>query len=545
MSTVTGRDSGEMKAVVSRPSIAPEESIAPLLKTDKVDVSKPTLRYVWIGLAVAGLVLLAYAASRYWSGLSADNDKFVFHTATRGTLLISVTERGNLESQQNLKVFCEVDDISGDQVDGTAILEIVPNGSKVEAGDLLVKLDISGHLERVDTQILSTETARASQLQADISYQNMITQAKTLEEESKLKVKLAELQLKMFEHEENGTNVLEADEINREIDITENEILAAKASLQLIDNEKRGTEELFKLGYAGKSEVDKTRLDYLQAQSALAAKINTLETQLATLRKKTDFERRMSLMQFDGDVKTAVRELDQTRLNNTAEIAKAKVALDAANRQLTKEEERLVRYKEQLENCVIYAEQSGMVAYATPSRSSRTSTIAEGALLRERQHILSLPDLTRMQVKTSVHESVQNQIKEGLPVTIRIDAFPDRAYTGSVKSIGVLPDQGSWHSGDTKMYETYVTIDEDVEEIKPGMTAIVEIHIDRVEDAVTVPVQAIQQKEKETFVFLERNGRIERQDIEVGKTNDKFVEIKSGVNENDRVVLNPLAVMID
>lgn len=545
MSTVTGRDSGEMKAVVSRPSIAPEESIAPLLKTDKVDVSKPTLRYVWIGLAVAGLVLLAYAASRYWSGLSADNDKFVFHTATRGTLLISVTERGNLESQQNLKVFCEVDDISGDQVDGTAILEIVPNGSKVEAGDLLVKLDISGHLERVDTQILSTETARASQLQADISYQNMITQAKTLEEESKLKVKLAELQLKMFEHEENGTNVLEADEINREIDITENEILAAKASLQLIDNEKRGTEELFKLGYAGKSEVDKTRLDYLQAQSALAAKINTLETQLATLRKKTDFERRMSLMQFDGDVKTAVRELDQTRLNNTAEIAKAKVALDAANRQLTKEEERLVRYKGQLENCVIYAEQSGMVAYATPSRSSRTSTIAEGALLRERQHILSLPDLTRMQVKTSVHESVQNQIKEGLPVTIRIDAFPDRAYTGSVKSIGVLPDQGSWHSGDTKMYETYVTIDEDVEEIKPGMTAIVEIHIDRVEDAVTVPVQAIQQKEKETFVFLERNGRIERQDIEVGKTNDKFVEIKSGVNENDRVVLNPLAVMID
>ncbi len=545
MSTVTGRDSGEMKAVVSRPSIAPEESIAPLLKTDKVDVSKPTLRYVWIGLAVAGLVLLAYAASRYWSGLSADNDKFVFHTATRGTLLISVTERGNLESQQNLKVFCEVDDISGDQVDGTAILEIVPNGSKVEAGDLLVKLDISGHLERVDTQILSTETARASQLQADISYQNMITQAKTLEEESKLKVKLAELQLKMFEHEENGTNVLEADEINREIDITENEILAAKASLQLIDNEKRGTEELFKLGYAGKSEVDKTRLDYLQAQSALAAKINTLETQLATLRKKTDFERRMSLMQFDGDVKTAVRELDQTRLNNTAEIAKAKVALDAANRQLTKEEERLVRYKEQLENCVIYAEQSGMVAYATPSRSSRTSTIAEGALLRERQHILSLPDLTRMQVKTSVHESVQNQIKEGLPVTIRIDAFPDRAYTGSVKSIGVLPDQGSWHSGDTKMYETYVTIDEDVEEIKPGMTAIVEIHIDRVEDAVTVPVQAIQQKEKETFVYLERNGRIERQDIEVGKTNDKFVEIKSGVNENDRVVLNPLAVMID
>ena len=246
----------------------------------------------------------------------------------------------------------------------------------------------------------------------------------------------------MFTHEENGTSVLEADEINREIDDTENEIMAAKASLKLIENEMKGTEELFKLGYAGKSEVDKTRLDYLQAQSTLAATINRLETQIATLRKKTDFERKMSIMQYGGDVHTAERALDQVRLNNIAEIEKSRVAMDAANRQLKKEEERLQRYKEQLANCVIYAEEDGMVAYASPSRYSRTSQVAEGALLRERQHILSLPNLKFMQVKTSVHESVQNQIAEGLQATIRLDAFPDRTYKGKVKSIGVLPDQG-------------------------------------------------------------------------------------------------------
>ena len=93
------------------------------------------------------------------------------------------------------------------------------------------------------------------------------------------------------------------------------------------------------------------------------------------------------------------------------------------------------------------------------------------------------------------------------------------------------------------MYETVVTIDDEVEQLKPGMTAMVEIHIDKVEDVLTVPVQAVQQKEKETFLYVERGGRVERQDIEVGRTNDKFVEIKTGLGEGDRVVLNPLAVV--
>jgi HlyD family secretion protein len=148
-----------------------------------------------------------------------------------------------------------------------------------------------------------------------------------------------------------------------------------------------------------------------------------------------------------------------------------------------------------------------------------------------------------MQVKTSVHESVQNQISEGLPATIRIDAVNDRSYAGSVKSIGVLPDQGSWHNSDTKMYETYVTIDENVEQLKPGMTAIVEIHVDRIDDILTVPVQAVQQVDESTFLYVERSGRVQRQEVETGRTNDKLVEINSGVNDNDRVVLNPLAVV--
>ena len=133
--------------------------------------------------------------------------------------------------------------------------------------------------------------------------------------------------------------------------------------------------------------------------------------------------------------------------------------------------------------------------------------------------------------------------RSSLPATVRIDAFSDRSYKGTVQSVAVLPDQGSWYNSDTKMYKTLVTIDDEVEDLKPGMTAVVEIHVAEVSDALTVPVQAIVQKQKSTFCFVERGGRIERQDVEVGQSNEKFVEIKSGLSESDRVVLNTGAVV--
>ena len=109
-----------------------------------------------IGIAILSVCAVVLLAPSLTGRFGQDTSEFVFHNVQRGSLLIQVTERGNLESQQNVKVFCEVDDIAGDNMDGTAILEIVANGSEVKKGDLLVRLDSSGHLERLDKQTLDT-----------------------------------------------------------------------------------------------------------------------------------------------------------------------------------------------------------------------------------------------------------------------------------------------------------------------------------------------------------------------------------------------------
>ena len=148
-----------------------------------------------------------------------------------------------------------------------------------------------------------------------------------------------------------------------------------------------------------------------------------------------------------------------------------------------------------------------------------------------------------MQVKTAVHESVLDDIRQGLTATVRVDAFKEKSYRGTVQSVAVLPDQDSWMSSDTKEYETIVTVDEEVEQLKPGMTAVVEIHVDLLENVLSVPVQAIKEIKGDTWCYVDGGRSIERRPVTLGRTNDKFVEVRAGLEEGDRVVLNPMAIM--
>src|SRR5690606_38629259 len=126
---------------------------------------------------------------------------------------------------------------------------------------------------------------------------------------------------------------------------------------------------------------------------------------------------------------------------------------------------------------------------------------------------------------------------------VRVDAFPDQQYEGKVLDVAVLPDQGGWMSSDTKVYSTTVTIDEEVSHLKPGMTAVVEIQVDHLRNVLTVPIQAIVQRGKSNWCFVNQGANVERRAVQLGRSNDRFVHVTEGIREGDRVVLNPLVLL--
>ena len=110
------------------------------------------------------------------------------------------------------------------------------------------------------------------------------------------------------------------------------------------------------------------------------------------------------------------QKLDDERLRQQQELETVRKQREEADKQRMREEERLKRYHTQVAKCVIDAPKDGMVAYAVSNSPWRRSEeIREGSPVHRRQHILSLPDLKKMQIKTAVHESVLDQIKSSRP----------------------------------------------------------------------------------------------------------------------------------
>ena len=152
------------------------------------------------------------------------------------------------------------------------------------------------------------------------------------------------------------------------------------------------------------------------------------------------------------------------------------------------------KLEKQIAACKIMAPSDGLVVYANdPTRAfmSNTPQVEEGAQVRERQKIFSLPDISQMQVNTKVHESHINKVKVGMRAKIRVDAFSNELLDGTVTEVAALPDTASFFSSDIKVYTCKVKIDSPLPGLRPGMGAEVTIQVDHLNKVLTVPVLAV------------------------------------------------------
>ena len=187
------------------------------------------------------------------------------------------------------------------------------------------------------------------------------------------------------------------------------------------------------------------------------------------------------------------------------------------------------------------APSEGKVIYAneTDRRGNSEVIIQEGAVIRERQTVLRLPDLREMQVRTKINESQSGFVRTGMQATITLDAFPDLKLDGVVTQIDEYPLPPGWISSNIKQYATFVSIKDPPPGVRPGLTANVEIQVDQIPDAITVPVHALHEHKGQYYCMVKDADRIQARWVEVGSSNDKLVVIKTGIQPGDQIVENP------
>jgi len=458
----------------------------------------------WVTLVVGGAavaLMVAWASNRLPGKGSAAAVNFQTFEVTRGPLEITVVEQGNLESTSNVDVRCEVEGRvgggggggGGSSGPGTPIIWIYKEGEFVEQGQKIIELDGSGLKQQEIEQQIVYETAR----QALITAKNTHAAAIIAVDEYLL-----------------GT-------FPKEAELVEAEITVAKENLRRAEGYAKYSEKLYEKSFL--------------TQATLEADQFAVENARLTL--KAAETKKNSLVEFTK--KKMIADLQSLRDS-------AEASMKATESKFKLEENKLEQIRSQIDKCTIHAPRDGMVIYASDrDRRGRSDSveIKEGALVRLRQIIVQLPDLTHMQVRAKVHESMIERVKKEQRVNIRIDALPNLTMHGAVQSINNQPEPGSWMSSNVKEYGVLCSIDEAVENLKPGMTAEVEIEINRFDDVLAVPVQAVVQKGEQSFCYVVGNAGFVARPVALGDTNDVLIEIKEGLNAGERVVLNPRLVV--
>jgi RND family efflux transporter MFP subunit len=304
------------------------------------------------------------------------------------------------------------------------------------------------------------------------------------------------------------------------------ELGQAKATLE-------GTKRLFDKQFVAKTELTRDQL----SQDSAELKVQTAETDRA-LFLKYDFSK--TAEQSLSAYTEAVRELDKARRVAISKLAQARAKLKSAQGQYEVQTRQRKDLNDQLGKCTIRAQKTGLVVYGGSGDNyyGNQDPIREGATVRERQSIITIPDMTRMSVNVKIHESYIKKIRKGQKARITVDAFPDTVLEGEVTKVGVLPDsQDRYLNPDLKVYNTTITINGTYDWVKPGMSARVEILVNKLDDVIYVPIQAISPSDGKQICYVAGAFKPERREVEIGDFNDEFIEIKHGLKEGERVLL--------
>ena len=453
---------------------------------------------------------------------SVVNSKLVTAPVKVGLFESVLNVQGNLDSQSNATLTSQVEGT-------TTIISIVPEGTWVEEGQIVVELDSSELTENVKQQEIDVTQAKAKLAQAREELEIQETQNASDIAAAKLAWELAVLDLEKYEEGEYPASQKELAGI---VAIADEDYLRAT-------DEYTYTQKMVGKGF-------KTPTDLEAARIAVKGKRLELEKAREDLKVLTEYTRKREIAELEANAAEYKREWDRTELKAKSAYAQAKAEVDSADLTLQVEEEKLERTRRQLEACIIKAPQPGEVVYATESSSrgrSEGAAIEEGASVRQRQAIINLPDVTKMKVDCKIHESLIGQVRVGLPATIRIDAYPDRVFNGRVSTVSSVPMSGSWPNYDLREYALEIGLTDDPEvirELRPGLTAQVSIIADRRDGVLQVPVQAVVKAGRETLAFAMGDRNVpDMRLLKVGGTNATAAEIIDGLVEGERVVLNP------
>ncbi len=466
-------------------------------------------RYILLLLPVLLFILLLGTNK---PGQSQGDGELLVAQVQSGDLNVSIHTVGRLDAAKSHMLSSKIRGNDG------KIIFLVRDGSWVEKGDVLVKLDPSPFEEAVRSLQGTVDSLAAA---VDASKQMLAWEKNQVAQNISAReydLKVAELDLQRLV---KGDGPLQLAQYREEMS-------KAKAEHERYLSFYEELIKLKKQGFENPSELTRAK----ENADTYGEKFKAAHQRFVSYRDYV----------LPSKVESAKAKVENSRVimgqTKTAAVYKTANAAADYKQVLAKKataESSLALARQDLENTVLKAPFNGIAILYEAFRGGMKRKPREGDNVLMHQPILYLPDISSLIVRTRVREVDLYKVKIGQQASVRIDAYPSLNFKAEVKFIGSLAtNDNPRQSG--KYFQVVLALTGKDRRLRPGMTARVHIRAENAEDVLLLPVQAVfPDDEGGSFCYVKAGGRLEKRAVVTGRENGLQVEILSGLEKGTRV----------
>jgi HlyD family secretion protein len=285
------------------------------------------------------------------------------------------------------------------------------------------------------------------------------------------------------------------------------------------------------------SEAEIAQLEAAKRQARL-----NIERQKVTLETQSAKWKRYQTLRSSGIVDANTYE----EIASQRELAR--VELDTSLEMLGQTEAQIKQARERLAKTEIRAPMSGKV---TAVYIKQGETAVPSAMSIAGSDLMIIANTASLYAEVNVDEADIARVEVGQDATIAPAAFPDQSWKGAVEQVAISPKT---QTGQSKTYQVRIKLEQKEQaHFRPGMSCRAEIST-RLADAapiLAVPVQAVRyedsddvnKKSDKASVFVARDGKVQKRNVETGAADDTYISIMSGISAGEQVVTGPAKIL--
>lgn len=422
---------------------------------------------------------------------------------------LKLVERGTLEASRFIQIKSNI--ISN----RAKIVELLNEGSFATKGSIIARFDKKPFIDEMKKWEYKIKIARANLIKAEKEIEILQTQSKDEVEKLKKAFELATINL---DNSKNGKGFIKFNELKQKV---AQEI----RSLKLATEELKDYESLYKNGYISKRERDKV-------EDSLKASEENLIIAQDRFNNYREYEWAREIKEQEIKIKEIEESIENKKIEAKFKQEDKEAQLEKSKSLLLYYQNELQKSKQDIKNCDIKATISGVVLYRDIPKNGKRAKVEIGDSVWQNQSFIQIPDTSKMLVRTKIREVDLRFIKKDLSVDVILDSYPDRVFTGKIEYIDTIAKQDK-EEANIKFFETVVTLDNENELLRSGMSARVEIIYNILKDAVTIKNEALHYEGGKTFVFLDE---MVKKYIKVLNITDRYAVVE-GLSKGDKILI--------